>query len=122
MSLVPASTPCPLEEIIKQVDTCGTVDIYHPRLPESFPFLSFDAFSSKPDGAVLGGVPLGVVLDACYVVAGNQRGQLHLSAQLQERVAGDDSDLDELLAPGEYQFVVVQDGGYAVSVFRILSF
>ncbi|KAJ7213603.1 hypothetical protein GGX14DRAFT_619148 [Mycena pura] len=59
---------------------------------------------------LLGGVPLGFILDVCYVVAGNKYGQLNFPAQPQEQVA-DYSNLDRLLALGNYLFVVVQEGG-----------
>ncbi|KAJ6469957.1 hypothetical protein C8R45DRAFT_937588 [Mycena sanguinolenta] len=65
-------------------------------------------FCSQPDGGVVG-VSLGVVLDTCFVVAGNQPGELHLYGPPHERVTGD--DLDGLLVPGLYHFVVIQAGG-----------
>ncbi|KAJ7220114.1 hypothetical protein GGX14DRAFT_540975 [Mycena pura] len=108
--MLPATTPCPQKNSSGQFNTCGTVLICHPKLPEGPPFLSFDAFASKPDGDVLGGVPLGFVFDVCYVVAGNKNGQLNFAAQPKERFA-DYSDLDRLLAPGDYIFVVIQEGG-----------
>ena len=67
---------------------------------------------------------MGVVLDACFVIAGNQSEELHLFTPPQVPVAGDDSDPDGLLVPGTYHFVVIQQEGMAVStfsVFRILS-
>ncbi|KAJ7869200.1 hypothetical protein B0H14DRAFT_3440901 [Mycena olivaceomarginata] len=105
----PPKTPLPLLDTYK-------VDIYHPSVHWGPPILQFRAFPSEPDRGVVG-VPLGVVLDACFVVAGNQLGELHLSDPLllsapsQERVAGADSDPDALLVPGTYHFVVVQAGG-----------
>ncbi|KAJ7220815.1 hypothetical protein GGX14DRAFT_695050, partial [Mycena pura] len=104
-------SPCPPEEPIMRVAACGTVMIYHPMLPNRPPFLRFSAFACKPSGGALGGVPLGFVLDICYVVAGNREGELHLKTQTQERVAGKESDLDGLVTPGKYVFVVVQDEG-----------
>ncbi|KAJ7869115.1 hypothetical protein B0H14DRAFT_3581777 [Mycena olivaceomarginata] len=103
----PPKTPLPLLDTYK-------VDIYHPSVHWGPPILQFRAFPSEPDRGVVG-VPLGVVLDACFVVAGNQPGELHLCAPPQERVAGADSDPDALLVPGTYHFVVVQAGGYAVT-------
>ncbi|KAJ7201060.1 hypothetical protein GGX14DRAFT_658897 [Mycena pura] len=76
-------------------------------MDQDLPFLTFHAFSSKPNGDILGGVPLGTVLDTCYVAAGNKSGKLCDS----EEADIDDTDADALLVPGRYQFVVVQDGG-----------
>ncbi|KAJ7455622.1 hypothetical protein B0H11DRAFT_2322377 [Mycena galericulata] len=92
------------------LDTNSAVDIYHPNVHSGPPILQFCTFPSEPDSSVVG-VPLGVVLDACFVVAGNQKGELRLYAPLQERVVGGESDLDGLLVPGMYCFVVVQAGG-----------
>ncbi|KAJ6524054.1 hypothetical protein B0H10DRAFT_2158292 [Mycena sp. CBHHK59/15] len=109
-SVLPAITARPLKTPLPLLDTNSTVDIYHPNVHRGPPILQFRAFPSEPDSSVVG-VPLGVVLDACFVVAGNQQGELHLYAPPQERVAGDDSDPDGLLVPGMYDFVVVQAGG-----------
>ncbi|KAF9014687.1 hypothetical protein BDZ89DRAFT_1076389, partial [Hymenopellis radicata] len=67
----------------------------------------FHAFPSAPGSGVVG-VPVGVVLDACFVLAFNKQGELRFQ---KNRV--DDSDPDALLVPGTYHFVVVQPGGEA---------
>ncbi|KAJ7430027.1 hypothetical protein B0H11DRAFT_2211644 [Mycena galericulata] len=100
----------PLKTPLPQLYTNNNVDIYHPSIHNGPPILQFCAFPPEPDSGVVS-VPLGVVLDACFVVAGNQKGELHLYATPQERVAGDDSDPDGLLVAGMYHFVVVQAGG-----------
>ncbi|KAJ6586753.1 hypothetical protein B0H10DRAFT_2234208 [Mycena sp. CBHHK59/15] len=119
-SVLPAITARPLKTPLPLLDTNSTVDIYHPNVHRGPPILQFRAFPSEPDSSVVG-VPLGVVLDACFVVAGNQQGELHLYAPPQERVAGDDSDPDGLLVPGMYDFVVVQAGGYAGTGLQLPS-
>lgn len=115
--LLLASQTCP-QKTIQPSDTCGSVLIFHPKLPDGPPFLKFEAFTSKPDGNALGGVPLGFVFDTCYVVARNKKGQLRRCAQPLELVEDsddpndpDDSNKDKLLMPGEYLFIVVEDGG-----------
>ncbi|KAF7341084.1 hypothetical protein MSAN_02094500 [Mycena sanguinolenta] len=108
--ILPAITARPLKNPLPLLDTNSLVGIYHPKVDSGPPILRFRAFPSKPDSGVVG-VPLGVVLDACFVVAGNQPGELHLCAPPHERVAGDESDPDGLLVPGMYHFVVVQAGG-----------
>ncbi|KAJ6591197.1 hypothetical protein DFH09DRAFT_196224 [Mycena vulgaris] len=110
LSVLPAITARPVKTPLSLLDTNSKVDIYHPNVHRGPPILQFRAFPSEPDSGVVG-VPLGVVLDACFVVAGNRPGELHLYAPPQERVAGDDSDPDGLLVPGMYHFVVVQAGG-----------
>ncbi|KAJ7195490.1 hypothetical protein GGX14DRAFT_474901 [Mycena pura] len=105
MSLLHARPLWALNDIT-QINTCGSIYIFHPMDPD-FPFLIFDAFSSTPNGDMLGGVPLGAILDTCYVAAGNKSGKLYDS----EKADVDDSDPDALLVPGKYQFVIVQDGG-----------
>ncbi|KAJ7431974.1 hypothetical protein B0H11DRAFT_2209901 [Mycena galericulata] len=109
-SVLPAITARPLKTPLPLLDTNSAVDIYHPNVHSGPPILQFCAFPSEPDSSVVG-VPLGVVLDVCFVVAGNQKGELHLYVPLQERVVGGESDLDGLLVPGMYCFVVVQAGG-----------
>ena len=111
MSVLPAITARPLKTPVPLLDTNSRVDIYHPNVRGGPPILQFHAFPSEPNSGVIG-VPLGVVLDACFVIAGNQSGELHLCTPPQVRVAGDDSDPDGLLVPGTYHFVVIQAGGY----------
>ncbi|KAJ7717584.1 hypothetical protein B0H16DRAFT_1740535 [Mycena metata] len=109
LSVLPATTARPLKTPLPLLDTYSKVDIYHPDVHSGPPILQFRAFPSEPDSGIVG-VHLGVVLDACFVIAGNQPGELHLYAPPQERVAGADSDPDGLLVPGMYHFVVVQPG------------
>ncbi|KAJ7025632.1 hypothetical protein C8F04DRAFT_1191212 [Mycena alexandri] len=109
-SVLPAITARPPKTYLPLLDAHSKVDIYHPNVHSGPPILPFRAFPSEPDSGMVG-VPLGIVLDACFVVAGNQPGELHLYALPQERVAGADSDPDGLLVPGMYHFVVVQAGG-----------
>ncbi|KAJ6561487.1 hypothetical protein DFH09DRAFT_1316065 [Mycena vulgaris] len=106
--LLPAITLRPRKTPIPGLGGIRGVSVYHPRVLQGFPIVQFSALSSKPDSGVVG-VPLGVVLDACFILAGNQQGQLLLVASPHHRVA--DSDLDGLLQPGAYQFVVTQEGG-----------
>ncbi|KAF9022092.1 hypothetical protein BDZ89DRAFT_1197463 [Hymenopellis radicata] len=106
-SLLPAVTAHPLKDPLPLLDTNSQVSIFHPKASSGLPILEFHAFPSAPGSGVVG-VPVGVVLDACFVLAGNKQGELHLQ---QNRVAGDDSDPDALLVPGMYHFVVVQPGG-----------
>ncbi|KAF9020658.1 hypothetical protein BDZ89DRAFT_1072069 [Hymenopellis radicata] len=111
-SILPAITARPLQRPLPLLDTNSRVSVYHPKVPFGVPILLLNAFPCEPGSGVVG-VPVGLVLDACFVLAGNQRGELRLLASQQERVAGDDSDPDGLLVPGMYQFVVVRAGGYA---------
>ncbi|KAJ6531888.1 hypothetical protein B0H19DRAFT_460649 [Mycena capillaripes] len=108
--VLPAIIARPPKDPLPQLATHRDVNIYHPKVLRGQPILQFSAFPSNPDGGVVG-VPLGVVLDACSIVAGNKRGQLHRYVPPQERVAGDGSDPDALLVPGVYLFIVVQAGG-----------
>ncbi|KAF8216660.1 hypothetical protein K438DRAFT_1953567 [Mycena galopus ATCC 62051] len=110
MSLHPAITARPLSIPLPLLGATSTVDIHHPSVSGGPPILQFYAFPSEPGSGVVG-VPLGVVLDACFVVAGNQPGKLYLHASPHEQVANSDSDPDGLLIPGRYHFVVVQAGG-----------
>ncbi|KAF9044721.1 hypothetical protein BDZ89DRAFT_1058808, partial [Hymenopellis radicata] len=109
-SVLPAITARPLKNPLPLLDTNSQVSVYHPKVHSGAPILLFHAFPSEPGSGVVG-VPVGLVLDACFVLAGNQQGELHLYPSLQERVAGDDSDPDGLLVPGIYHFVVVRAGG-----------
>jgi hypothetical protein len=98
----------------------SSVNIYHPKVSYGVPVLRFSAFPSAPGSNVVG-VPLGLVLDACFIVAGNQRGMLRLYGNLQVFVSSADSDPAVLLGPVIYEFVVVLAGGYANCVFWIPS-
>ncbi|KAJ6460515.1 hypothetical protein C8R45DRAFT_879325 [Mycena sanguinolenta] len=108
--ILPAISARPLKNPLPLLDANSKVAIYHPNVPSGPPILQFRAFPSSPDSGVVG-VPLGVVFDACFIIAGNHPGELHLYAPPHERVAGDESDPDGLLVPGTYHFVVVQAGG-----------
>ncbi|KAJ7451546.1 hypothetical protein FB451DRAFT_1566078 [Mycena latifolia] len=108
LSLVPAITARPRKQKLEELKYTDTVDIFHPRA-RGEPILQFMAYPSQPGGGVVG-VPLGIVLDACFVVAENQRGQLIL-LDSDELVADNDSNQDALLSPGVYRFVVVQPEG-----------
>ncbi|KAJ7481195.1 hypothetical protein B0H11DRAFT_2024623 [Mycena galericulata] len=101
--IIPPDPPKPLPHL----DVQGSICLYHPKYPHGVPILLFSVYLFRDDGV---GVPLGLVLDACFVVAGNRRGQLrYLNSE--QRVASDEDDPDMLLGPGEYIFVVVQEGG-----------
>jgi hypothetical protein len=76
--VLPAITAHPLKTPLPLLDTYSKVDIYYPNVHRGPPILQFRALPSEPDSVV--GVPLGIVLDACFVVAGNQPGELHLYA------------------------------------------
>ncbi|KAJ7777974.1 hypothetical protein DFH07DRAFT_951053 [Mycena maculata] len=69
------------------------LEVYHPNVSGGFPIVHFRAFPSEPGSNVVG-VPLGVVLDACFVVSGNQSGELHLRDMPGGRVAGPEFDQD----------------------------
>ncbi|KAJ7323515.1 hypothetical protein DFH08DRAFT_969068 [Mycena albidolilacea] len=92
-----------------KLNTAAVVAVFHPRQVKGFPMLHFDIFPSTTDGAV--GMPLGVVLDACFVVAGNHRGKLVHNTSPHHFVADYKSNQDTLLRPGYYNFVVVHEGG-----------
>ncbi|KAJ7639282.1 hypothetical protein FB45DRAFT_1024016 [Roridomyces roridus] len=106
--------PLPLPKL----DTNGcTIAVFHPIQCTSgpttshVPILSFDVFPTSPEAGALVGLPLGLVLDACSILAGNKRGELQSYNSPHERVAGDDVDMDRILSPGLYRFVVVLEGG-----------
>ncbi|KAJ6620059.1 hypothetical protein B0H10DRAFT_1946356 [Mycena sp. CBHHK59/15] len=102
--LVPPGTPRPADPSLPELGSPGTVEIYHPAHRKT-PMLVFQAFPILPDGVVFG-VPLGVVLDGCFVVARNEKGRLLLLDSPNESITDDESDPDALLPPGEYLFVV----------------
>ncbi|KAJ7067204.1 hypothetical protein C8F01DRAFT_1120630 [Mycena amicta] len=109
MSVLPAIIARPHHTRPQLLDG-GSIEIYHPNYPQGMPILKFQVYPSSPDNDGVVGFPLGVVLDACFVVAKNQPGELHVFGT-GVRVAGADSDPDGLLVPGTYDFVVVQEGG-----------
>jgi hypothetical protein len=78
------------------------VQVFHPALT-NVPFLILHAFPTPPQSPVAG-VLLGVVLDACAVIAYNKSGYLLMSAAPPQLV--DASNPDALLPPGEYTFFV----------------
>jgi hypothetical protein len=65
------------------------------------------------------GVPIGVVLDACYVVAGNRSGKLYTYVEPRQQIS--ETDADALLHAGEYVFVVLGSEEYGAIVFRNVS-
>ncbi|KAJ7880709.1 hypothetical protein B0H14DRAFT_2680424 [Mycena olivaceomarginata] len=97
----PASLP--------RVQSSGYIDIFHPQVPDLYPFLCLAVFPSNPDTTGISGFPLGTLLDACSILAHNHRGRLVLTTT-DERVGDDDSDPDLLVPPGNYIFIVVNAG------------
>jgi hypothetical protein len=80
----------------------GIVKIFHPALTK-VPFLTLRAFPTPQQSSAVG-VLLGIVLDACAVIAYNKSGYLLMSAAPPQLV--DASNPDALLPPGEYMFFV----------------
>ncbi|KAJ6530025.1 hypothetical protein DFH09DRAFT_1184413 [Mycena vulgaris] len=93
---------------LSKLESTGAVEIYHPA-SRTLPFLVFHAYPAAPD-ATASGVLLGVVLDACFIVARNRAGQLLRFAAPNEQLTDDHSDVDALLEKGEYIFVVTEGG------------
>ncbi|KAJ7874375.1 hypothetical protein B0H14DRAFT_106448 [Mycena olivaceomarginata] len=69
--LVAPSTPRNAPTRLPALETTGTLDIYHPSQPNGVPILVFQAYPTRPDSHEFG-VPLGVILDACFVIAKNK--------------------------------------------------
>ncbi|KAJ7869589.1 hypothetical protein B0H14DRAFT_2571769 [Mycena olivaceomarginata] len=75
------STPRNAPTRLPALETAGTLDIYHPSQPNGVPILVFQAYPTRPDSHEFG-VPLGVILDACFVIAKNKEGfELRLAAR-----------------------------------------
>jgi hypothetical protein len=106
----------PIEESLPSLQSPANVEVYHPQVRHGYPILLLRAFPSAPSSTVVG-IPVGLVLDACSILAGNQHGELQCYDAPHARVAGAESGPGKLLTAGVYNFVVVQPGGYAISVF-----
>ncbi len=73
--LLAAFTARPRMDPLPLLDTHGRVSIYHPKLASGFPILVFTAFPSAPSSDLVG-VSVGLVLDACFVIADDKQGEL----------------------------------------------
>ncbi|KAJ7698680.1 hypothetical protein B0H17DRAFT_1196776 [Mycena rosella] len=107
MSFSVACSPRPADPSLPLLPTTGPVDIYHP-LSLRTPFLSLQTSPIAPQSTVHG-IPLGIVLDACFVLASNRRGQLRALDPPHEPFTIEDPDV--LLEKGGYIFVVLSDEG-----------
>ncbi|KAJ7639281.1 hypothetical protein FB45DRAFT_1024015 [Roridomyces roridus] len=111
MSLLSTVTPREQEAQWPKLSTRSAIRIYHPvQHGQGTPIFTFPVFPSSPDHSAVIGLPLGLILDACSVVAMNKRGELQATVAPNARIGGADDDPDCLLAPGEYQFIVAEGG------------
>ncbi|KAJ7170149.1 hypothetical protein C8R46DRAFT_1350041 [Mycena filopes] len=118
--LVPAFDARPADPPLPLLEPKGLIQIYHPSVHHGLPILQLSCFPTSP-GSNTFGVPVGLVLDACFVVANNRPGELQLNVSPHTRVAGADSDQDALLLPGKYRLVVVREGGMLEGNYHLCS-
>ncbi|KAJ7233329.1 hypothetical protein C8J57DRAFT_1577771 [Mycena rebaudengoi] len=104
-----ASVPRALAPPAPALSVNGHVHISHPRNPRGIPLLSFPSFQS-PDGGSQG-VPVGVVLDACTILAGNRPGQLRRLESPDAVFADTTADPDAFIHKGSYLFIVFDENG-----------
>ncbi|KAJ7233220.1 hypothetical protein C8J57DRAFT_1382482 [Mycena rebaudengoi] len=104
-----ASVPRALATPAPALSVNGHVHISHPRNPRGIPLLSFPSFQS-PDGGNQG-VPVGVVLDACAILAGNRPGQLRRLESPDAVFADTTADPDAFIHKGSYLFIVFDENG-----------
>ncbi|KAF7364648.1 hypothetical protein MVEN_00334200 [Mycena venus] len=95
----------------------GWIKVFHPQATIDtgvYPMLRFAAFPNPatPEDDTDSGVPVGAVLDACSILAQNQRGRLVLADHT--FIADDSSNPDLLLRPDIYIFDVMDEDGPTV--------
>ncbi|KAJ7818136.1 hypothetical protein B0H13DRAFT_2456110 [Mycena leptocephala] len=96
-SVDPAVTLSPLQENPPTLAVDRLVHVFHPKFKTGVPMLRF--WTTEV------GVPVGLILDACYVVAGNRSGKLYTHVEPRQQIS--EADADALLHAGEYVFVVL---------------
>ncbi|KAJ7068676.1 hypothetical protein C8F01DRAFT_1247169 [Mycena amicta] len=101
----PAKNPSPS---LAAPRSTSWIYIFHPSAKGKH-FLALRALPLQL-GSKAVGVPTGLVLDSCSVVAYNKRGELRTKGDPPQRVVDNNSNPDGLLIPGDYVFVVVDNG------------
>ncbi|KAJ7722666.1 hypothetical protein DFH07DRAFT_946679 [Mycena maculata] len=102
MPLLPSVIPV-LDPLANQLHAePGRIQVYHPSYVP--PARILDLYPSR--------LPLGLVLDACRILAQNQDG--YLTPYEAERTVISSEDVAALLPPHKYKFHVPSDPGYAI--------
>jgi hypothetical protein len=105
----PISKPLPL-------DTCLTVDIFHPI--RRVPFLVLPAFDYDSEG--VSGVHFGTVLTACWALAVNREGHL-VSIDDEFESQAITREQDDVLPAGKYLYVLKTSHPQKITKFALIS-
>ncbi|KAJ6452294.1 hypothetical protein C8R45DRAFT_1083496, partial [Mycena sanguinolenta] len=112
-------TPRP-PQMLKEMKAAGIIFLFHPT-DTRCPILRIPVFPSSPDSGFVG-LPIGLILDVCYVIAKNTRGQLVTKSS--NSIVADESSQpepspDQLLVPGQYIFFTVGSNGERVTEWAV---